>query len=223
MNAFLDTNVSISYIFKIDSLNIQAKNVFREYENFFISQLVKNEIDDVFVEKRGILSHFFNDLSKNLKLENNKLVSMKDLENYLNNQNFSHSEIEKIKSSLKEFWLQYINETFPTYPIVENGVNNCLNDLDITIFSKKEELEKILKITQKRKNKYTVIKKELEKLCVHKKDIEIILDAHDHNTKTDYNLDFITFDEDFYKGASKIKEFQFRKIKGKNDFFTKFN
>ena len=105
MNAFIDTNVSISYIFKIDSLNNKAKNVFREYENLYISDLVKEEIDEVFQEKRDILVDFFNELSKNLKSKKCIIISFKDLKDYLNQLYYTEEEYERVKSSLKKFGL----------------------------------------------------------------------------------------------------------------------
>ncbi|WP_407421014.1 hypothetical protein [Methanobrevibacter sp.] len=53
---------------------------------------------------------------------------------------------------------------------------------------------------------------------VHAPDDDIVLDAHDFNLKNDFPLDFITFDEDFYGGVSKIDDFQFNKVKGKYDY-----
>ena len=84
-------------------------------------------------------------------------------------------------------------------------------------------MENMVNITEKRRKKYNVIKKELEKYNVHKKDIEIVLDAHDFNLQTQKKLDFITFDEDLFKGVLKIEKFSFKNIKGRNDFFARFN
>ena len=53
---------------------------------------------------------------------------------------------------------------------------------------------------------------------VHSPDDEIVLDAHDFNLRNNIHLDFITFDKDCYEGVSKIKEFQFNKVKGKDDY-----
>ena len=41
MNSFVDTNVSIAYIFSIDPLNNKSMSVFREYDDIYWSKLVK--------------------------------------------------------------------------------------------------------------------------------------------------------------------------------------
>ncbi|MBR0472952.1 MAG: hypothetical protein IJI98_09685 [Methanosphaera sp.] len=62
------------------------------------------------------------------------------------------------------------------------------------------------------------MKNKLKSLNVHSPDDEIVLDAHDFNLRNNIHLDFITFDKDCYEGVSKIKEFQFNKVKGKDDY-----
>ena len=43
MNSFVDTNVSIAFIFSIDPLNNKSMAVFREYDNIYWSKIVKKK------------------------------------------------------------------------------------------------------------------------------------------------------------------------------------
>ena len=67
MNSFVDTNVSIAYIFSIDPLNNKSMAVFREYDNIYWSKLVKKEYKKVFKNKRKILVKFYKDLANDIK------------------------------------------------------------------------------------------------------------------------------------------------------------
>ena len=44
MNSFVDTNVSIAYMFSIDPLNNKSMSVFKEYTHIFWSKLVKKRM-----------------------------------------------------------------------------------------------------------------------------------------------------------------------------------
>ena len=70
MNSFVDTNVSIAYIFSIDPLNNKSMVVFSEYDNIYLSKLVKNECKKVFKNKRKILVKFYKDLANDLEPKN---------------------------------------------------------------------------------------------------------------------------------------------------------
>ncbi|WP_407421016.1 hypothetical protein [Methanobrevibacter sp.] len=83
MNSFVDTNVSISYMFSIDPLNNKSMVVFREYNNIYWSKLVKSECNTVFKSKRKILVKFYKDLANDLKPENFHNFEFSDLEKYV--------------------------------------------------------------------------------------------------------------------------------------------
>jgi hypothetical protein len=55
MNSFVDTNVSIAYIFSFGPLNNKSMAVFREY----VGQNCQRECGDVFKSKRKILVKFY--------------------------------------------------------------------------------------------------------------------------------------------------------------------
>jgi predicted nucleic acid-binding protein len=218
MNSFVDTNVSIAYIFSIDPLNNKSLAVFREYDNIFWSKLVKNECKAVFKNKRKILVKFYKDLADDLKPDNFHDFRFNDLKKYVMRNYSDARKRDQILSSLKRFWDNYINERFPTYNSFAKAIKNCLNDLKNLVYSRKNQWENNTLLISKRVDKYLYLKKKLASLNVHPPDDDIALDAHDFNLRNDILLDFITFDGDCYEGVSKIKEFQFNKIKGKYDF-----
>ncbi|WP_323736510.1 hypothetical protein PXD04_00630 [Methanosphaera sp. ISO3-F5] len=218
MKSFVDTNVSIAYMFSIDPLNNKSMSVFKEYERIFWSKMVKNECKQVFENKRKILVKFYKDLVNYLKPENFHNYSFNELKKYVF-RNYSRSKKrEQILSSLDKFWYNYVNERFPTYTSFVQAINNCLKDLKHLLYCRKEEWEKNTFLTEKRTEKYLDLKNKLKSLNVHSPDDEIVLDAHDFNLRNNIHLDFITFDKDCYEGVSKIKEFQFNKVKGKDDY-----
>ena len=79
-------------------------------------------------------------------------------------------------------------------------------------------MEKNTFLTENRTEKYLDLKNKLKSLNIHSPDDGIILDAHDFILRNDILLDFITFDKDCYEGVSKINEFQFNKVKGREDY-----
>ena len=218
MNSFVDTNVSIAYIFSIDPLNNKSMAVFREYDNIYWSKLVKSECGNVFKSKRKILVKFFNDLANDVNPEDFHDFKFNDLENYLMRKYSDGKKRDNILSSLRKFWDNYVNERFPTYNSFIQAVQVCLNDLKSLIYDRKNNWEHNTSLTQDRVEKYLDLKNKLNDLNVHHPDDEIVLDAHDFNLKNDFSLDFITFDGDFYDCVSEIDEFQFNKVKGRDDY-----
>lgn len=218
MNSFVDTNVSIAYIFSIDPLNNKSMSVFGEYDDIYWSKLVKSEFKDVFKSKRKILVNFYKDLVNDLKPEDFLDFEFNDLKKYVLRNYPKGKRRDQILSSLQKFWDNYVNERVPTYNSFIQAVQICLNDLKNLVYSRKSQWEQNTLLTDARVKKYINLRKKLNSLKVHPPDDDIALDAHDFNLRNDFPLDFITFDGDFYEGVSKIKEFNFNKVKGKYDY-----
>lgn len=218
MNSFVDTNVSIAYIFSIDPLNNKSMSVFREYDDIYWSKLVKSECEDVFKSKRKILVNFYKDLANDLKPEDFHDFKFNDLKKHVLRNYPKGKRRDQILSSLRKFWDTYVNERFPTYNSFIQAIQICLNDLRNLVYSRKSQWEQNIVLTDARVKKYINLKKKLNSLKVHHPDDDIALDAHDFNLRNDFPLDFITFDGDFYEGVSQIQDFQFNKVKGKHDY-----
>ena len=223
MESFIDTNIVIAYTFHIDPLHLKANEVFKEYQSIIYSQRVKLETDFIFSKKRKVLQAFFENLLVEFNKDDANLSSLKNLKQLLSKKNLDENERNEIKSSLDSFWAKYVKEQFPNNETMHQAIFGCLDDLDIYSFLRKSEIEKRIRITEKRTKSYKNINKKLNRFGVHYPDDEIVLDAHDYNLRNCSQIDFITFDSDFYNGITKINEFSFNKIKGKNDFFSKFN
>ena len=218
MNAFVDTNIPIAYTFLIDPLNYKSVSVFNKYKNFYWSNCVKSEFNKVFREKRKILIKFYKGLLLYLKKEFSNYYSFNDLKKYLYNKNFTKKEYGKIKSSLSNFWENYVKESYPTLENMDSSINDCLNDLNNSIRNRRKNWENKVKLTPKRTESYDSLNSKLNKLNVHYPDDKIVLDAHDYNLRTNFGLDFITFDHGCCSGTSKISDFSFNAVKCKQDF-----
>ncbi len=157
-------------------------------------------------------------MANDIKPENFHNFKFNDLKRYVTRNYSDGKKQDQILSSLKIFWDTYINERFPTYNSFNQAIQTCLDDLKNLVYSRKNQWENNILLTSKRVDKYLYLKKKLVSLNVHPPDDEIALDAHDFNLRNDILLDFITFDGDCYEGVSKIKEFQFNKVKGKYDY-----
>ena len=83
MNSFVDTNVSIAFIFSIDPLNNKSMSVFREYDDIYWSKLVKSECKDVFKSKRKILVKFYKDLANDIKPDDFHDFKFNNLKKYV--------------------------------------------------------------------------------------------------------------------------------------------
>lgn len=217
MNSFVDTNVSIAYVFLIDPLNNKSINFFRRYNSIFWSNLVKKEFNKVFVSKKEVLVKFYKKLLKDLKEGKVLNLTLNDLKRYVIQENYPKNDHNQIKGSLSSFWHRYVNEKFPSVNCLENAINLCLRDLRIRSYRRKIDLENIFQLTNKRYDKYSNLNNKLRRNGVHPPDNEIILDAHDYNLKTSFDLDFVTFDKKCCKGA-KLSDFSFNEVKYKWDF-----
>lgn len=218
MNSFVDTNVSIAYIFSIDPLNNKSLTVFREYDKIFWSKFVKKECNKVFKNKRKILFKFYKDLANDITSENFHDFKFEDLQKYVMRNYSKGRKRNQILSSLRKFWDSYVEDQFPDYNSFNRAIQNCLNDLKQFVYLRKNQWEQNTELTDDRVKKYSYLKNKLNSLKVHHPDDDIVLDAHDFNLRKNFLLDFITFDRDCYDGVSQIQEFQFNNVKGKYDY-----
>lgn len=217
MNSFIDTNVSIAYTFLIDPLHNHARNVFKKYSLIFWSIFVQTEFIKVFSSKREVLAKFYLKLLDELIGGNFTNFSQEGLYDYIKGLDYIKKEYEQIKSSLSSFWDRYVGESFPSLHCLKQAIISCLMDLMDVSYTQRTDLENRVLLSEKRSEEYCNLKRKLIANGVHTEDAEIILDAHDHNLKTEYDLDFVTFDEDCYNGA-RINDFPFHDVKYKWDF-----
>ena len=217
MNSFIDTNVSIAYTFLIDPLNHNSSNLFKKYVLIFWSYFVKWEFDKVFISKKGVLVKFYKKLWGDLKKNNFIGFTLSDLKRYVKEGNYIKKDYKQIESSLSSFWEKYVDESFPSLSSLETAIILCLMDLMIVSYTRKNDLENRVLFADERIEEYPSLKNQLSLNGLHPSDIKVILDAHDHNLKTSYDLDFITFDKDCYDCA-KANDFSFHDVKYKWDF-----
>lgn len=218
MSSFVDTNVSIGYIFAIDPLNNKSINVFKRYAPLLWSKVVKKECNDVFKKKKNILVKFYENLRINFNAENFHDFQFDDLKKYVY-ENYSEDEAyEQILSSLNTFWYGYVVDSFPIYESFMRAIDACLNDLRILSYGNKKEWEECLSLTGDRVDDYLDLRKKLKLLNVHSPDDDIVLDAHDYNLGVDDPINFITFDGKFYRAVCQVDKFSFDKVLGKQDF-----
>ena len=204
------------HLFLLEPFNNKSNNIFSEYETIFYSNLVKKEYERIFKKKQSFLSNFFQKLIFHLNQEDNLDFNERDLKYYVKSKfSIEFSEIENI---ITGFWSRYIKQSISDVEHVKKQILICLDDLKFKVYLRNEEWNSKSKFTKIRTNKYLEIHRKLNQFNVHFPDDEIVLDAHDHNEQNNRRLDFITFDDDFYKGICKIKEFSFNSIKSYFDY-----
>lgn len=214
---FCDTNVPIAYVFHIDNLHYESKEVFNEYSEFFWSNNVSFEFDRVYIMKLEYLKSFFHDMQKYLESPLQEFYSIDDLFKFAVNQ-YDNNELKKIKSSIEPFWREYIGfESKILFFDMKNSMDDCLNDLVWISKLNKDFLKDFIQLTPQRFDNYPDITKLLESLDVHKSDREIILDAHDFASRSG-PVDFVTFDHDCYEGAKNVELWCFNSVRGRQDF-----
>lgn len=217
MNCFVDTNVPIAFIFRIDPFNHKSNSVFRRYDSIFWSEFVKCECEKAFNKKLNILTRFYRGLLKDLKIDGFNDFSFKDLIRYFRQKSYDGKDGKRIESSLSVFWDEYVSESFPSYENFKTAVTSCIHDLQFESHKRKRGWYGQVKLTEKRVKSYFDLKRMLDDFGVHPSDNRVILDAHDHNLRTDFDLDFVTFDKLCFDGAN-LESFSFHEVK----FITNF-
>lgn len=216
--AFLDTNIIIAWIFLINSFHPKSVNVFNSYSQLFWSSSVIAELEKKFNIKSKNLLRFFLDLQKFLENPEKDLYSLSDLIDFAN-EHCSKQLLDEVKSSIEPFWSEYlgIQSRIPFFDM-KNAIDFCLNDLQLNLDINKRSIEEIMQLSPQRNEDYPQIDAILESFGVHEEDRKIILDGHDFACFSSQPVDFVTFDDDCFKGAKNIDLLCFNSVKGKYDF-----
>lgn len=215
---FCDTNVPIAYIFHINSLHSMSKKVFNRYSEFFWSNNVLNEFDQMYFKKLEYLKSFFHDLQKYLENPSQELYSCADLYTFVKSH-YDGKELENARSSIEPFWNEYIGvESNILFFDIKNSVDACLRDIVLILKGNKDCLKEFMQLTPQRTKNYFDIVNILKSVGVHDSDRNIILDGHDFACFSPEPVDFITFDNGCYSGAKNVELLCFNSVKGKIDF-----
>ena len=218
MNAFLDTNVPIAYVFQFNSHHVKSKEIVKVYSQLFWSNFVKKEFEKRFSEKHEDLSLFFNDLDKYLENPLQEFYSISDLVDFAR-QNYDVDMRNDSISSINQFWDMYFKfQTQIPFFKMKNAIEDSLNDLSLNLNSNKLHFQSIMQLTPQRTKDYPQIEKMLKLEGVHENDRTVILDGHDFACNIKSPVDFVSFDDDCFKGASNVKSLCFHSVKGRDDF-----
>ena len=150
MNCFVDTNVPIAFIFRIDPFNHKSNSVFRCYDSIFWSEFVKCECEKAFNKKLNILTRFYRGLLKDLKIDGFNDFSFKDLIRYFRQKSYDGKDGKRIESSLSVFWDEYVSESFPSYENFKTAVTSCIHDLQFKSHKRKRGWYGQVKLTEKK-------------------------------------------------------------------------
>lgn len=216
--AFFDTNLPIALVFQINSLHIKSKKAFQEYSKVYWSNFVKKEFNHRYKEKFNNVSRFFQDYQLQLDNSAHELYSSNDLFNFVR-RNYSGSLMDDAKGSIDPFWNEYIGiESHVPFMTMKQCINQCLNDVLIDSSIQKDKILSTMQLTPQRTKSYSNIDVVLKNQGVKDADRNVILDEHDFACFSGDSIDFVTFDEDFYRGARNVEILCFNSIKGKYDF-----
>ena len=216
--AFLDTNIIIAWIFLINSFHNKSEKVFEFYSEFFWSNHVKKEFEEVYKEKYKNISKLSLNLQKYFECPEKEFYYFFDLKNYAI-ENISEIKLDNAISSFKQFWDEYfgIQSQISSFHM-KTAIAACLKDLTINTNNDKQLLGNMMQLTPQRTNSYSAIDAMLESEGVHEMDRNITLDGHDFACFSSDPIDFVTFDDDCYNGAKNVEILCFNSIKGKCDF-----
>ena len=215
---FCDTCVTIAQVFHINSLHLRSNDVFNSYSEYYWSNFVKEEYERRFDEKLKNLSKFFQDFKLELENPNQEFFSLDDLTKYAS-KNYSGKIEDDAISSISPFWNTYIGiESQISFNYLKNNIDDCLNDLLINTEINGSNLETKMILTPERKRKYRKIDSILKSKGVKKADRTVTLDGHDFACFNSSPVDFVTFDDACFNGASNVEALCFESVKGKYDF-----
>ena len=226
-SSFVDTNIVIAYVFLLEPKNKIAEYILtQEYDNIYCSDNVFNEFNDRSFEKKENLLSFYENFMLYLSDYNKKYISKKHMEEYAENLDFSdEKEYNDVLESISLFWKKYSpnSSSIPVVLMVEY-INQLRNELEFGVFDRIDFCENLMinidDNVHSRVNHYKNPGDLFEKLysCgMHKKDIEISLDAYDFNLTLNHPLDFITFDKICYKCVLN-ENLSFNKVKCYEDY-----
>ena len=214
MNYFLDSNVIVSHIFSWDSLNIIA-NDFISSENYFCSDNVIKEVENVFNEKCQEYDYFLLMLCRLFEnFSDNNFIYFYDVYRFLNRVNpKSKFDIEDMRQALRIIWEKLgFNEYHDAFD-VKNKFSLFQNDFQSIQNKNKQKTFNYLKIvsnhTIKDKDIINMIEKEkLRDYLLHGSDENILFDANEFcKNKPELNLKFVSADQDFLKAINILMEY----------------
>jgi len=190
MNLFHDTNVLIAYCFIHDRWKGKAEAVLKDDFTHFTSDKVINE----FREKEDEIKNEFH--SKIVNLSERIRRSGKDSFNIDEKNKIIRKASKEIKPLITEFLDKEV-----TYPISKDRLAEAL--LNLYFKGLKTEKTRYNNLMQKfqevhrRLAEYPELESQLKQLGIHngKRDIGILLDAHDLVVLKDLNLNFVSTDD----------------------------
>lgn len=109
MNAFLDTNVIIGYIFSLDDLNESSQLLVFKSDKIHYSANVQKEVNDVFSRKKFEFETFFSILELELKkFDDFELLSSSQLHNAIGKFNdICEMDSKDMQNSFVKLWKNF--------------------------------------------------------------------------------------------------------------------
>ncbi|RAP51855.1 MAG: hypothetical protein BZ137_09575 [Methanosphaera sp. rholeuAM130] len=216
--SFIDTNVSIAYVFSFDPFNDSSNIIFEEYDVITWSNLVKKEFKKVFKRKQKEIIDLFSFLFGFVEKSNMEFFNNHDLIRTGINDELFKDNYADIKTAIHFFWQKYSFGDLVLKNDLLNAINSYLHDFNIESFNRRHNWLNNVNLSKKRVDGYENINHKLLALGVHEPDNQIILDAHDYNMDLKKTVDFITFDRLCYESVLSVNELMFNNVKTDSDF-----
>lgn len=212
-NLFLDNNVIIGYLYRLDSLNPQSEKVINSNNNFYYSYNVKLEMDKVTSRKCDEYEKFFSLLlSKLRKHSNNQFVSKTDFHLFIkHSKSIGKLSIEDMHYAFDYFW-----------DFFDFGENQLVTEIKlklrkfIIIFGKTHDsrknnfFETAIYIPGHRHKDQQIIDMIIAKSLtndIHSEDEKILFDLQEYSKKhPELDLILVSWDKTFINVLNKIKE-----------------
>ena len=216
VNHFIDTNVIIGYIFVLDYLNQKSHSYLQfNNNNYFYSQNVKNEVEEVFKIKSRNYQEFFLRIIKFLNcFSDYDLIDEINVHHKIN----SFDDKGKLKNkdmhlALKIIWDKLSFDSYHDAFEVKKAFDDLTNNFQSRHVYKKDALFNDLNLvpnhTMKDKKILKLIKKEnLRDNLLHGQDENILFDANEFcKNNKELNLKFATADQDFLKAINILESY----------------
>ncbi len=215
MNSFLDSNVLIGYIFKLDNLfETSEEFIFKSSKNYF-SENVKMEVKRVFVRKTKEFGKFFSEIYRELSgFDDWIILSRSQLHSFINNfEDIDKFSVNDMHSSFELLWEEFEFCENQEVFLIKSNLVNYMNNFNGFNYSRKNKIFKELISVPTHKNKDKKIldminKENLRDNLLHEEDENILFDAHEFCQKNkNLNLKFVSADHDFTEAINILNEY----------------
>ncbi|MBQ2654379.1 MAG: hypothetical protein IJN03_02295 [Bacilli bacterium] len=211
MNAFLDTNVIIGYIYSLDPLHAASRKAIVDENTKYYSFHVNEEIKDVFKRKDREYAKFLTKLEKIFnKYGDSDFIDLAEIHMKVNRfGQIGKFEVDDMHKAIDVIWQELnFDENTDAFK-VKIEFNNYFGNFESKHRNGKKDCLKKMNFIPAYQNKDPNVLKAIHRKSLrnyfHGEDEKILFDVHEYlKTNTIKNLVLISNDKDFIKAISEL-------------------